>query len=191
MKRTRVVIIEPARVVRAGVEAMLLASGEFSVAAAYNTMQEYEANAEAVGEVDIVVTSTTYGRQVEASQALGGLPMVGLQTALTEADMLRAFVAVVSIYSSEEELLRTLREAVDAPVQHNYAESHDLSERERDVLVLVAKGYTNKEIAQELFISPHTVISHRKNIVHKTGIRSVAGLTVYAVLNKLIDSEML
>lgn len=191
MKRTRVVIIEPARVVRAGVEAMLLASGEFSVAAAYNTMQEYEANAEAVGEVDIVVASTTYGRQVEASQALGGLPVVGLQTALTEADMLRAFVAVVSIYSSEEELLRTLREAVDAPVQHNYAESHDLSERERDVLVLVAKGYTNKEIAQELFISPHTVISHRKNIVHKTGIRSVAGLTVYAVLNKLIDSEML
>jgi DNA-binding CsgD family transcriptional regulator len=105
--------------------------------------------------------------------------------------MLRGFVAVISIFSTEEELLRTLREAHDTPVQHNYSESHDLSDRERDVLVLVAKGYTNKEIAQELFISPHTVISHRKNIVHKTGIRSVAGLTVYAVLNKLIDSEML
>ena len=84
-----------------------------------------------------------------------------------------------------------MREAVDAPVQSSFSESHELSERERDVLVLVAKGYTNKEIATELFISPHTVISHRKNIVHKTGIRSVAGLTVYAVLNKLIDSEQL
>jgi DNA-binding CsgD family transcriptional regulator len=55
----------------------------------------------------------------------------------------------------------------------------------------VARGLTNKEIASELNISPHTVISHRKNIVHKTGIRSVAGLTVYAVLNKFIDSERL
>jgi DNA-binding CsgD family transcriptional regulator len=86
--------------------------------------------------------------------------------------------------------MRIVEEAVQQPQTHNFAD-HELSERERDVLILVARGYTNKEIASELNISPHTVISHRKNIVHKTGIRSVAGLTVYAVLNKLIDSEQL
>ena len=82
-------------------------------------------------------------------------------------------------------------DTIATPKERDYSDSHELSERERDVLVLVARGLTNKEIASELVISPHTVISHRKNIVHKTGIRSVAGLTVYAVLNKLIDSEQL
>ena len=191
MKRTRVIIIEPANVVAAGVEAMLRASGEYDVVAQYRTVQEAQANVEALGGVDIIVASVSCGRQLEACEALSGIPVVGMQTALTEADMLRGFVAVVSMFATEEELLRAMREAHDAPVQHNYSESHDLSERERDVLVLVAKGLTNKEIASELNISPHTVISHRKNIVHKTGIRSVAGLTVYAVLNKFIDSERL
>ena len=62
-----------------------------------------------------------------------------------------------------------------------------MSDRERDVLVRVAKGLSNKEIADDLNISIHTVMSHRKNIAHKTGIKSVAGLTVYALLNNLLD----
>ena len=50
---------------------------------------------------------------------------------------------------------------------------------------------SNKEIADVLNVSVHTVISHRKNITHKTGIKSVAGLTVYAMLNNLIDESAL
>ena len=66
-------------------------------------------------------------------------------------------------------------------------DNHKISEREKDVLACVAKGLTNKEIAEELFISTHTAITHRKNIVRKLGIKTVSGLTVYAILNKLID----
>ena len=66
-------------------------------------------------------------------------------------------------------------------------EDVDLSKREIDVLVAVAKGLMNKEIADQMNISIHTVISHRKNITRKTGIKSVSGLTVYALLNNLID----
>jgi len=54
-------------------------------------------------------------------------------------------------------------------------------------LVCVAKGMLNKEIADFYNISIHTVITHRKNITRKTGIKTVAGLTVYALLNNLID----
>lgn len=67
--------------------------------------------------------------------------------------------------------------------------STSLTEREIDVLKLVAFGKTNKEIASELFISFHTVISHRKNITEKLGIKSISGLTVYAILNNLIDTN--
>ena len=62
-----------------------------------------------------------------------------------------------------------------------------LSEREKEILVGVAKGLLNKEIADMYNISIYTVITHRKNITRKTGIKSVAGLTVYAILNGLID----
>lgn len=62
-----------------------------------------------------------------------------------------------------------------------------LSEREKEILVGVATGLINKEIADKYNISIHTVITHRKNITAKTGIKTVAGLTVYALLNGLID----
>lgn len=64
-----------------------------------------------------------------------------------------------------------------------------LTEREIDVVTQVALGKTNKEIADELYISIHTVISHRKNITEKLGIKSISGLTVYAILNNFIDAN--
>ncbi len=64
-----------------------------------------------------------------------------------------------------------------------------LSDREIDVLKAVAKGYSNKEIADKLFISTNTVITHRKNITDKLGIKTIAGLTVYAIINNMINPE--
>lgn len=64
-----------------------------------------------------------------------------------------------------------------------------LSEREIDVLQAVAHGLANKEIADKLSISTNTVITHRKNITEKLGIKTIAGLTVYAVLNNIINPE--
>ena len=55
--------------------------------------------------------------------------------------------------------------------------------------VFEGMNYTNKEIADQYCISIHTVISHRKNIARKTGIKSVSGLTVYALLNRMIDQQ--
>ncbi|MBQ9462519.1 MAG: helix-turn-helix transcriptional regulator [Bacteroidales bacterium] len=64
---------------------------------------------------------------------------------------------------------------------------NDLSDREKEVLILVARGLLNKEIADKLHISINTVITHRKNITRKTGIKTAPGLTVYAILNGLVD----
>lgn len=70
------------------------------------------------------------------------------------------------------------------------AKSQDeLSEREQEVLTLVVQGLLNKEIADRLHLSLHTVIAHRKNISRKLNIHSTAGLTIYAIVNHLIDIE--
>ena len=65
----------------------------------------------------------------------------------------------------------------------------ELSLREIEVLQLLVKGMTNKEIADKLSISQTTVITHRKNIQEKTGIKSLSGLTVYAVLNGVVNID--
>lgn len=62
-----------------------------------------------------------------------------------------------------------------------------LSAREQEIIVCVVKGLTNKQIADSLCISTHTVITHRRNIAAKLQIHSAAGLTIYAIVNKLVD----
>ena len=54
-------------------------------------------------------------------------------------------------------------------------------------MIRIVKGMTNKEIADDLFLSVHTVITHRRNISRKLQIHSVSGLTIYAIVNKLVE----
>ena len=65
--------------------------------------------------------------------------------------------------------------------------SNKISSREREILKLVASGNSNKQIAAKLFISIHTVITHRKNITMKLGVKSISGLTLYAIINNIVD----
>lgn len=66
-------------------------------------------------------------------------------------------------------------------------QDNELSAREVDVLKCVALGMSNKEIADKLFISIHTVITHRKNITAKLDIKSTSGLTIYAIMEGYIE----
>lgn len=97
----------------------------------------------------------------------------------------------IDFLEEKSTIFETISKAVNVFEQRNKTKNNDnqLSEREKDIVALVAKGLTNKEIANQLFISIHTVITHRKNIGRKLGIKSVSGITVYAILNKLIEMK--
>lgn len=73
----------------------------------------------------------------------------------------------------------------------NAESTESVSEREKEIIVCLVQGLSNKEIAAQLFISVNTVITHRRNISRKLQIRSLAGLTIYAIANNLIDSKCL
>jgi DNA-binding CsgD family transcriptional regulator len=95
----------------------------------------------------------------------------------------------ISLDHSPTEICNRIDRALRNPGEEKQAS--ELTSREIEVLRLLAMGNSNKEIAAKLFISTHTVISHRKNISEKLSIRSASGLTVYAVLNNYIDTSNL
>ena len=72
----------------------------------------------------------------------------------------------------------------------NSDNNESLSEREKDVVISMVQGMTNKEIADHLCISINTVITHRRNIARKLQIHSPAGLTIYAIVNNLVDISL-
>lgn len=96
----------------------------------------------------------------------------------------------LSIQDSKASLHNKLEDALAKVQQANEeVETEELSPREKAILKEVALGLTNKEIAEKTYISTHTVISHRKNITRKLGIKTVSGLTVYAILNNIIQMD--
>ncbi|BEG99580.1 response regulator transcription factor [Bacteroides sedimenti] len=98
---------------------------------------------------------------------------------------------IVNIFLPEQKLTEELMKFFsDNPENmERLPAEEDLSAREIEVLILIAKGLINKEIAEKLNISLTTVISHRKNITEKLGIKSVSGLTIYAVMNGYISPD--
>ncbi|RKD98552.1 LuxR C-terminal-related transcriptional regulator [Marinifilum flexuosum] len=97
----------------------------------------------------------------------------------------------ISNSCSRKEVVDKLQQFFYAPKANEQQEedSHTLSDREKDVLKAVALGFSNKEIADQLFISINTVITHRKNITSKLGIKTISGLTVYALMHHIIKAE--
>ena len=91
------------------------------------------------------------------------------------------------LIDKSDEIEQKLSATMRANPSDQRGDGEELSAREKEILVCVAKGMLNKEIADHFNISIYTVITHRKNITRKTGIKTVAGLTVYALLNNLID----
>ena len=193
MRRFRVAIIEPSAIIAEGVATLAGRSGEFEVVYSGGDMRMLMERFAMVAPDVVIVGSQMVGVNNQSLRVaypeLQNVTLALLSTTVCDEEVMRQFDGVVNIYDGQAQIIRKLHAAVEQGETNPYSDSHDLSERERDVLILVAKGKTNKEIADELNISIHTVMSHRKNITHKTGIKSVAGLTVYALLNNLLDQN--
>ena len=115
------------------------------------------------------------------------LKCIALQYAMTDSASLKSFDEVISIYDSAEQIKDKLTKLLSEPEAEKKHES--LSAREKEVVVCVIKGMTNKQIADALCLSTHTVITHRRNISAKLQIHSTAGLTIYAIVNKLVELD--
>ena len=192
-KTRKVLLIVPSIVVAKGLESIFDNQGEFEVAGILPDLGRGSETRLRNVEADVIIIDPTVFSYAERSNGRSWLSdnsdaaAVALQTGLNDEETLRQFDETISLYDEPTAIIRKLRTAVEGRQESAKGEGEELSSREKEILVCVAKGMLNKEIADQFNISIYTVITHRKNITRKTGIKTVAGLTVYALLNNLID----
>lgn len=115
---------------------------------------------------------------------------VALLCSVGDNSLLRNYDETFSLYDDPEVLKEKLNKLLNVTEQEEEGTGQDvLSSREKEIITCVVKGMTNKEIADSLFLSAHTVITHRRNIARKLQIHSPAGLTIYAIVNKLVELQ--
>ncbi|NDV59846.1 LuxR C-terminal-related transcriptional regulator [Bacteroides sp. 519] len=139
----------------------------------------------------ILMVNPTFGdyfdvAQFRAEASARNIRLVALVSAFTDATLLSKYDESISIFDSLEVINDKINLLQNIKPQEE--ENPDaLSQREKEIIVCVVKGMTNKEIAEKLYLSIHTVITHRRNISRKLQIHSASGLTIYAIVNKLVE----
>ena len=186
----RILIVVPSAIAAKGLEQVFNDLGEFEVCAILRDINGQELRSMAPDVVivdpeifDYASRSSVKARVAEYSDAA----VLAFTIGPLDEDQQRQYDGIIGLMDTPPAIIKKVRAALEDRTDAPRSEGEELSQREKEILICVAKGMLNKEIADQYNISIYTVITHRKNITRKTGIKTVAGLTVYALLNNLID----
>jgi DNA-binding CsgD family transcriptional regulator len=192
-KTTVVITASPSAIINEGLRRILLSGSSsvsiyeaFGYAETERLVTEYLPDAVIVDPVIIVNRTEAFDLlRLKADTAR----WIALVHSFYDLHILSLFDGTININDSPSDIRALIRRLLEPEHARPAPAHYTLSERETDVLKLLVHGLSNKEIADKLNISIHTVISHRKNITSKTGIKSVSGLTIFAVSKNLISTE--
>ena len=193
--RNRVIICEASEIIANGLTEVINGMAQFDVVSRLDNPEHLSEKITALDANLLVIDPMLLGFQnKDFLSQLGkehpNVVVIALVSSCLDHSMLTPYNGVIEINDTRSKIISKMNEFAHSETTKS-TDDVELSKRETDVLVAVAKGMMNKEIADQMNISIHTVISHRKNITRKTGIKSVSGLTVYALLNNLIDENEL
>ena len=191
--KNRVIICETSEIITIGLAEIINSIAQFDVVARLDSPERLSEKILSTDTNLLVINPLLLGYQNRDFLSQLGkehpqLIMIALVTSYLDHTLLTPYSGVIEINDTKSKIISKMNEFAQSEATKS-TDDVELSKRETDVLVAVAKGMMNKEIADQMNISIHTVISHRKNITRKTGIKSVSGLTVYALLNNLIDEK--
>lgn len=186
--RYHIAIIDPSEIFRRGLAHIIDEMNQFQIEIVASELPSLGDES-----IDIVVINPMVAQSSAVKQIFANAKLVAILYNYIDQNVLRQFDDSIELNDSAEKIIQTLYRGVDNKTTRSIlGDVEELSEREQEILIAVAKGMINKEIADHFNISIHTVIAHRKNISRKTAIRSVSGLVVYALLNNLItESDIL
>lgn len=195
MKNNKILIVETSPLISSGLSSFFEGMNQFTVSAVVDNMEDLQDKMVIHNPDILIINPIMIGYYAinnffkNLSQNYPNIHCVALVTTYIDKNILKYFKEIVELSDNKQKVVNKLINLLNNSDETTSQENIELSNREVDVLVSVAKGMTNKEISDLLSISVHTVITHRKNIVKKTGIKSVAGLTVYALLNNLVEES--
>lgn len=195
MKRVTFVVADPSYIVRRGLVNTIEEIGNTSVV---REVDEVERIIKAVVELNpdyLIFNPTLLPTGAVSLKCLFGQNSETRFVALVDGAKGVGFVGqiyeMLLMHEDKSSIVQKLKALVSSRFKELEVEPPigELTPKEQMIVRDVALGLSNKEIADKNFISTHTVITHRKNITRKLGIKSASGLTVYAIMNKLIDLE--
>ena len=190
-KRINIVVLESSQIICDGLESALNKSGLNYRISFVNSIEELESII-LNKKYDIGIINASYPEFNDKindaiRRKVNSTKWIGLVYSYNDPRSISIFDDTISIYDSSDEIRAKLERLMKSDNPSNNNSQDLLTDREIDVLRLLATGLSNKEIADELNISVNTVITHRKNFSQKTGIKSVSGLTIYAVVQKIVS----
>lgn len=189
-KRVHIVIAEPSVIIRSGLVALFqqvvnmnIDITEISDTATLLSISNRD-------DLDILIINPSHLGLFSAAQLKNdigskNLKIIALQSSFSEQSLLQNYDEAFTLYDSIDTIIGKIKSVVEDNEDNQIKK--ELSIREKEIIVCVVKGMTNKQIAETLFISTHTVIAHRRNIANKLQIHSPSGLTIYAIVNKLVN----
>lgn len=189
----KALFIIPSMVVARGLESILADVGEFETIGIFTDLSRSSETRLRNMDADIIIIDPIvfdYESRLNARNIIAEhspAAVIAFMSAPMGEEVIKQFDDIIGPYDEPVTIVKKMRAALEQRQDSTKTEGEELSQREKEILVCVAKGMLNKEIADTFNISIYTVITHRKNITRKTGIKTVAGLTVYALLNNLID----
>lgn len=140
---------------------------------------------------DIVIINPTLGNNISPNKIKElsinkNVRILAIEISKLPSEIIGQYDGSLSVTDNIETISNVIENSFLPPNVLN-EEREILSTREKEIISLVAKGLTNQEIADKLYLSVHTVITHRRNIAKKLEIHSATGLTIYAIVNKIVD----
>ena len=186
----KIAVAEPSSIVRSGLEAQLRKLLHYKAQIIYlldDNRREWQDIASVISADIFIINPLLTGPTPRAC-----LPqLIALCYGLYDTGILKEFDAAIHLADSPTQISDTIDQLLQSePSAVPLAsDSQTLTPREREIIICVVKGMTNKEIAGQLYLSTHTVITHRRNISKKLQIHSPSGLTIYAIMNKLVELE--
>lgn len=188
----RFVVADNSFIVRSGLVAVLRHIPGMAATAFDVKTQESLRNYVAMHHPDVVIVNPVFDglfdvKAFKTETKQDDIRYIALSNTMLDQNVLAGYDEHFLLYDSPDDIYEKIKHVLESEKTVETSTTESLSNREREIVVCVVKGMTNKEIAEQLCLSIHTVITHRRNISNKLQIRSAAGLTIYAIVNKLVD----
>ena len=192
--RMNIAVIEPSDIIFEGLSNLLMKSERHYYLFRMKDLDELQMQSDrkeiSVIILNPVVLQNNMPHFQKMKRSMEGVFWLSLVYSYFDNKLLSRFDETLFITDPAEIIARKMQKLLSKPPDiDKCGKPGQLTEREKKVLVQMVNGLSNKEIADNLNISIHTVISHRKNIVEKTGIKSLPGLTIYAISKKIVPLD--